>query len=559
MISTDSSRDRQSLEQTRQDNIQQSEDRWGQYKTLASGGDELAKCAEYEAAWRTWLDATNEIAGLALEGSPEALELAMSLSTRNAAVSFDEMRNVLDEIEELLENRAQLLADKSSTQQRTATNMLIAGTALAILAGVVFSYSISRSISVPVARLTAALKDIVQGEGGLTRRLKAESHSEMDELAGWLNRFLDNLQALIRSITEVAEQVDDASGHQSSTIGESAQALLQISAAVQQMASGAEAQSNSAVQSASSVKEFAASIAEVAEGAKTQMKWVEAASGSIARMEKSLDDFIGMLERMGTAAGQNAAAAANGSESVRDVMGSIERIRASAFGVAEKVRQLEDHSQEIGQIPEIIDDIANQTDLLALNAAIEAARAGEHGRGFAVAADEVRKLAERSSHETRAIAGLIERIKQATQETVKAIDAETREVEIGSSVALTAGNALDEIRKGAGDAETLAATIASSSGSLKNEASGLHRVVGDIVSVSQENIDSARSMTASADGVAKSIADVAAISEESAAAAQEVSASTEEITASIQEVSHSANSLADLAKILRELVARFKV
>jgi methyl-accepting chemotaxis protein len=134
--------------------------------------------------------------------------------------------------------------------------------------------------------------------------------------------------------------------------------------------------------------------------------------------------------------------AQRGGEAVAKTIASMNRIRTNVQETAKKVKQLGESSQEIGDIVKLIEDIADKTDLLALNAAIQAELAGEHGRGFAVLADEVRRLAERATASTKQIATLVKSIQSETQEAVMAMEESTREVVSGSQLADEAGQAL---------------------------------------------------------------------------------------------------------------------
>ncbi|HHV62671.1 MAG TPA: HAMP domain-containing protein [Firmicutes bacterium] len=428
-----------------------------------------------------------------------------------------------------------------------------------ILVALVLTFVIAGTISSPVKAAADMLKDIAQGEGDLTRRLKVSTNDEVGELANWFNIFIGKLQDILRNVAESATQVASTSEELSASAEESAKAVEQISETVQQVASGAQEQSTSAANTASSVTQLTQAVNQVAKGAESQVQSIHGASELVASMRKSLDETLDVLQTVGSSVQGNAESATKGSDSVRDVVSSMERIRTTTGNVAERIGELNDHSQEIGRILEVIDDIAEQTNLLALNAAIEAARAGEHGRGFAVVADEVRKLAERSSRETKAIADLIGRVKQATEKAVEAIDSGRKEVEAGSVIAQEAGRALEEILASANQTQKLVGDLISSSRALKDASLNVEKAIAEVVSVAEENTAATEEMAASIEEMKKAIDNVAAVSEESAAAVEEVSASTEEVNASIQEMSASAESLAEMAQKLQELVAKFKV
>jgi len=223
------------------------------------------------------------------------------------------------------------------------------------------------------------------------------------------------------------------------------------------------------------------------------------------------------------------------------------------------VQEMGKRSEEIGAIVETIQDIASQTNLLALNAAIEAARAGEHGKGFAVVADEVRKLAERSSLATKEIGGLIKRIQGTVAEAVLAMDEGAKEVESGVALANEAGSALGSILAAAEKVYTQAKE-AGEAAKLMNVASDeLLEAVESVSAVVEQNTASTEEMSAGASEVSQAIENIASVSEENSAAVEEVSASTEEMSAQVEEVTASAQSLMEMAKELQAVVALFKL
>jgi twitching motility protein PilJ len=184
---------------------------------------------------------------------------------------------------------------------------------------------------------------------------------------------------------------------------------------------------------------------QMASGANQQDQEITNTSSAVEELTVSMKQVSNNAEASAEAARRALDAAEQGNRSVRDTLEGMQRIRASVQATAKKIKSLGDRSLEISDIVKVINDITEQTNLLALNAAIEAARAGEAGRGFAVVADEVRKLAEHSRTATKDISALIKSIQAETNEAVVVMEEGTREVEVGAKLADQAGKALEAI------------------------------------------------------------------------------------------------------------------
>ena len=444
---------------------------------------------------------------------------------------------------------------------RIARNgLIIIGICLVIALAAVIALTIilSKNIAVPVERIQAAAD--LMAMGNLTVAIPSiETGDEIEALNESVRRMTENLASLVREVQGTAEQVAGSSSQLSAAAGESAQAVDQIAATVQQMANAAEQESSSANETAAASEQIMASVNQVASGAETQMMQVKNTSELVDRMTEELSKVTGFLKELQKDMEITVKSAEEGNASVQEVEYIMNQIRQASAEVESAAKGLDESSRQIGQVVQVISDIADQTNLLALNAAIEAARAGEQGRGFAVVAEEVRKLAEGSLEETKTISKLIERTVADTGRVAKAIVASGELIEKSVPVVSAATASLEVIRKNAQNNLAVAGSTATLGEALMNDTIQVNQGMSQVVAVSDENAAAAQQMAAGMAEVQKSVENIAAISEENAASIEEVSASSEEVNASIREIHAASELMADMAHKMMNDVAKFKV
>ncbi len=409
----------------------------------------------------------------------------------------------------------------------------------------------------PVNDAAAVLDKLAAND--LTVKVTADYKGDHAKIKNSLNKAIDSLTELVIRIKKNADGMTEASKQLSKASDQAGQATQQIAATSQQVAKGASEQSTSLQGTTRAMEQLSSAIEQISKGAQEQTKGIEKTLSTVKEVSASVTQVSGNAKSATAGATESASSARLGAEKAKQTVDGMEKIKIAIGVASQRVTKLGEQSGEIDKIVATIDDIAAQTNLLALNAAIEAARAGEQGRGFAVVADEVRKLAERSLGATKEIADLISGIQKGVSEAVKAMEDGNKEIEGGYKLAADAGASLNEILKQAETVGTQVQQISQAAEGLTTLSGQLLQVAEGISAVIEENTAATEQMAASSDQVSKSVESVAGVAEENGAATEQVSASAQEMSAQVEQVVASAQSLSQMADELTKAVGVFKL
>jgi methyl-accepting chemotaxis protein len=409
----------------------------------------------------------------------------------------------------------------------------------------------------PVNEAAAALERMAHND--LTVRVTGNYQGDHAKIKDHLNRACESLETTIIAILDITQQVEESSRQVADAAENVGKASQDVANGAQQVAEGSTEQTKSSSDAAENMLQLHRAIDEVARGVQISANGAEASASAAQTAVDAIRQIVSAAQSAGENAQNAGQVAKSGAVIVQETVNGMNRVQASSTLSSQKVNALGDASQKIGEIVEAINDIAEQTNLLALNAAIEAARAGEHGKGFAVVADEVRKLAERSSGQTKEIATLIRGIQDGISDAVNAITQGAQEIDAGVSKANEAGTALNEILAAVDTVADQVKSMAKTAQHVERNAEEVLRAAENVSSASEQANAATEEMAASSSEVSRAVEHVVTIIEQSSAVAEELSASAEEQNASVEEMTASSEELSKLAQSANELLAQFTV
>jgi len=375
-------------------------------------------------------------------------------------------QNYLDSIEKNVnyqEKQMMKVVEETDEKYRTIIILLISSGLVSMLVIAGFIILLTKSISTPIIKCASIAEKMSSGD--LSRNNESENKTVSKDEIGKLVLAMDGMQEKWRNIVFELKSTSDTL----------ASASQQLSASSEQMSRGVSEQSGRASQIAASSTEMSQTVIDIAKNASS----IASSAVDTSKTAKNGEDIV--------------------NKSVQEVKAIAHTVSESA----ELMTSLGERSQQIGDIVSVIKDIADQTNLLALNAAIEAARAGEQGRGFAVVADEVRKLAERTTKATSEIGSMIGAIQDEVQKAVVSMGEGTKRVETGVEYSTDAGNALRDIVKSVENLQSMVQQIASATEEMSSVSEQISGDIETIANVSRETSTGSEQIAESSSDLAR--------------------------------------------------------
>jgi methyl-accepting chemotaxis protein len=531
------------------------------------------------------------IAAYAGSKSGAAAPIAASLAASAGAQT--ELENSLSTLIDAAGAASKASSQRFDDRTRAVEYFVIGLAVLALIVSTLFSLWLGRRIrkrladvserldavvSDDFARLATALDRLAAGDLRIAFRSEREtihdgSGDEIADVGHAYDALVEGFAAIGDRLTAAAQRLGDtiggvartsrsvalASDQASASAAEASRAVESIARTVDEVAGGSRDQAGKIAQASAAVEELARASAAIADGANAQSTAIQEAALAI----ESLDREITRLSEAGISLAGAARSASSEADSGENAVEATQRAMRELGDVSQKAANamvaLEGRSGAVSEIVSTIEEIADQTNLLALNAAIEAARAGEHGRGFAVVADEVRKLAERSTAATKEISSILQAIRRETLTAAEAMRGSSRSMSEGIEVSARASTALSAVAQAIRSTREFADDLAQRAGAMRTASQTLTANIASVAAAIGENAAAAGQMRLTTQSVTDLMYPVARTAETQSNASSHVALATSELAAGVQEIDATARALRDQTEALDALVEQFQL
>lgn len=456
------------------------------------------KYESFKSEYKKLQDISSQMLSLAVKNENDK---AYDVYLKEMDPQRETVNQLIEDIQTLNADNAKTIYQRDSKEAGSIITLLIIVIAASLVLSISIGLLMTRLITKPIKDIQALFAETEQGD--FTVKGTYQSKDELGLLTASFNKMVAGVRSIIETVGETSHQVASSSQELSASADESTKASEYISTTIQELAVGSDQQ------------------VESVENSRTVIKGMTEFAGRISSS----------AEKAAATADQTALMSLEGTKAIDKVSAQMQSINETVVSLSEAFKHLTERSNEIGNITEVITSIAEQTNLLALNAAIEAARAGEQGKGFAVVADEVRKLAEQSAQSAEQITRLITIIQNDTKQTMNSVISATGEVKEGLVVVHEAGGAFQKI---------------------ENSITEVVTQINDVTNL-------VKNLTAGTSEIETAISGVKEVAETAAGSTQTVSAATQEQLASMEEIAAASQILAQNAEELQHLIQKFKI
>ncbi|MBK7142093.1 MAG: MCP four helix bundle domain-containing protein [bacterium] len=489
---------------------------WKIYEPLPQTEEEARTWKEFVPAWGIWWKDHEVFVEYARKyessKTDELYQMMVTQKLERCSKSFTDAEALLNRIVEINMEVANEEVPRAMEQANFQQTISVVATIIGVILAMTLGIIISRRISRPITQMVTIAEQIAIGD--IDHTIIVSSRDEIGVLATSFNKLIDHMKSLASAAERIAANdltVTIEPKSDKDVLGRAFKTMAgNLTGMIRQL-------SDNARELVSAATEISSSSEQMSKGAKDQSDQVSQVGTAVEEMTATiLESSKNAGDASETAKGA-ASSALTGGQIVNDTIQGMQRIAQVVRNSSDSITKLAHSADKIGEIISVIDDIADQTNLLALNAAIEAARAGEQGRGFAVVADEVRKLAERTGKATGEITEMIKGVQTETSEAVLSMKAGLQQVDQGRELADKAGSSLNEI---------------------VSMAQRVTDMIAQIATASEEQ-------SSAAEQISKNIEHISTVTKETAAGAEQSAAAAEELNRQ--------------AEGLQEMVAKFKV